>query len=275
MLLTINQRSRAPRPPQLPAPRVPGAPGAGCDAPRRTRRPEPGARSRPCASAASGAGRSGEAAPSGSGREGGGTRATYSPGRPPGSAAAGGGGGGGSSSPSSRGPELAAPPRLRVPAAGVREAGRGPLNFWDWRGGETGGDEGGAGRTPMRRQIPPAWGAFSAGCRRQVFASPGMGSGPLFLGGGRARADRGRRTRCRLGPNEGAGAREERKGCPGGASSHPRAAGIDPLCLVRRGAASCPQSAEPGAGGAAAGELRLPCSNSSFPLLGAKLLWGF
>lgn len=131
----------------------------------------------------------------------------------------------------------------------------------------------GGPRCDVRFPRPGALSQLAAGGRSSL--AQGMGSGPLFLGGGRARADRGRRTRCRLGPNEGAGAREERKGCPGGASSHPRAAGIDPLCLVRRGAASCPQSAEPGAGGAAAGELRLPCSNSSFPLLGAKLLWGF
>lgn len=130
--------------------------------------------------------------------------------------------------------------RLRVPAAGAREAERGPLNFWGGRGGEAPGAVGGVGMggrggdgregpTPKRRQLLPAWGALGAGCLWQVFPSPGMGGGMRglglsFLGGSgwERGVGRGSRRRCRLGPKEGAGGGEERKGSGGGPPPPPR-----------------------------------------------------
>lgn len=125
----------------------------------------------------------------------------------------------------------------------------------------------------MLRQFPPARGAVSAGSLRQVSATRGMrGSGPSFGGEGC-----GSRTRCWLGPNEGAPEGEERKGSPGGRPSTPEPPGL--IGFVSGPARSCQLSPGRGAGGrggARCWELRLPCSNFSLPLLGTKLLfWVF
>lgn len=125
-------------PPRRPAPAcTPRSPLAGC----QVRRPAAHPQSRAPETAVSerrvqGPGVCG-AGPGARGWEGGGTPATYSPARPPGSAAAAGGGGGGSSSPSSRGPSwlLLGGRGSRRPERGRR--GAGPLNFWGRRGGET------------------------------------------------------------------------------------------------------------------------------------------
>uniref|UniRef100_A0ABI7YL78 Mitochondrial ribosomal protein L39 n=1 Tax=Felis catus TaxID=9685 RepID=A0ABI7YL78_FELCA len=93
-----------PPPPRRPAPHS-RSPGCQARRPPRHTRAARGARdSRRRAPRPGAGGPGGGNGPSTRGRKGGGTPATYSPGRPPGSAAAAGGGGGGSSSPSSRGP---------------------------------------------------------------------------------------------------------------------------------------------------------------------------
>lgn len=68
--------------------------------------------------------------------------------------------------------------------------------------------------------------------------------------GGWDGAGRGSRTRCRLGPNEGAGGGDGRKGSPGGAGGpRPRAAWIDRLCVWSgAGLPAVPQGEEPGRG---------------------------
>lgn len=146
------------------------------------------------------------------------------------------------------------------------------MNFWSRRGGETRGAQGGAGRPLMRRQFPRAWGAFSAGCVRQVFAAPGMGGLGLPLRGG-ARASR---RRCCLGPNEGAGGGEERKGSPGGSPPHPRAAGIDPLCVWSRAELpAVPRARSRGAGGTVAGNSACLAPTPLSPSLVQNFFLGF
>lgn len=94
---------------------------------------------------------------------------------------------------------------------------------------------------------------------------------------------RGSRMRCQLGPNEWAAEGEQRKGSPGWASPRPRAVGIDRLCVWSgAGAASCPQSEEPRAGGAGRWAGRCGGGNSAclaptprFPSLAQNFFLGF
>lgn len=112
----------------------------------------------------------------------------------------------------------------------------------------------------------------------------------FFLGGacgevgtGRAKeAGRGVGWVLMRGPEEATGGREALAGRAAPAPAPPGLIGF--VSGPARGCQLSPRARSPGAGGAGRrawgwgaeeGGLRLPCSDSSLPLLGTKLLWGF
>lgn len=191
------------------------------------------------------------------------------------------------------GRELAAPRKLRVPAAGAREAGRGVVVAVTGllrAGGESGAQWSG-GADPDGMSVSPFQGRpLRAQPRGGSGVARGLrGSGQFYFGGGVGggrEAEAAGRDACWLlmrGPEE---AGEERKGSPGGASPAPVPPGlIGFVSGPGAGLPAVPGARSPGAGGAGRwrgggarrrlrGEvLRPPRSDSSLTLLGTKLLW--